>query len=83
MLAKPHQSCLPAPVQQTGAIGLWAGFGDVAKGRMDEDQIQPASVEWAPSKRQADGSDTDQVGAWPQRGVFYKQLGLDRNGRRW
>ncbi len=33
--------------------------------------------------RQAEGSDADRVGTWPERGMFDTQLGPNRNGRKW
>ena len=54
-----------------------------AKGRLDEDQVEPSGTSWTAPKRQADGSDADRVGAWPERGIFDTQLGPNRNGRKW
>lgn len=54
-----------------------------ANGRADEDQVEPAGAGWTAPKRQADGSDADRVGAWPERHIFDTQLGPNRNGRHW
>lgn len=54
-----------------------------AKGRVEEDQVEPARAGWTAPKRQADGSDADRIGAWPERGIFDTQLGPNRNGRMW
>jgi 3',5'-cyclic-AMP phosphodiesterase len=54
-----------------------------AHGRLDEDQVEPAGAGWTAPKRQADGSDADRVGVWPERGIFDTQLGPNRNGRKW
>ncbi len=54
-----------------------------ANGRQDEDQVEPAGTEWEPPKRQANGSDADRIGAWPERGLLDTQLGPNRNGRKW
>ena len=52
-------------------------------GRIDEDQVEPAGPDWTPPARQADGSDADRVGAWPEKGILDTQLGPNRNGRKW
>ncbi len=54
-----------------------------ARGREDEDQVEPAPVGWTPPDRAADGSDRDRVGAWPAKGIFGTQLGPNRSGRKW
>ena len=54
-----------------------------ANGRRDEDQVEPAGTGWQPPKRQANGSDADRIGAWPERGLLDTQLGPNRNGRKW
>ena len=54
-----------------------------AKGRMDEDHVEPAPANWTPPARPADGSDAHRIGAWPERGIFDTQLGPNRNGRHW
>lgn len=54
-----------------------------ARGRQDEDWVQPARPGWAPPPRATDGSDRDGVGAWPEKGILDTQLGPNRNGRKW
>ena len=54
-----------------------------AQGRTDEDRVEPASADWAPPARHADGSDADRIDAWPERGILGTQLGPNRNGRAW
>ena len=54
-----------------------------AQGRIDTDEIEPAAKGYAPPARQADGSDADSVGAWPEKGIPGGQLGPNRNGRKW
>jgi len=54
-----------------------------ARGREDEDQVEPAPVGWTPPDRAADGSDRDRIGAWPAKGILDTQLGPNRSGRKW
>jgi phosphatidylserine/phosphatidylglycerophosphate/cardiolipin synthase-like enzyme len=54
-----------------------------AKGRQDEDSVEPATHDWTGPNRMADGSDADRVGAWPAKGLFDTKLRPNRNGRRW
>jgi len=82
-----------APVP--GGASLWAadlpgpGASSVrvrardARGRTDEDGVEPAYPGWTPPDRARDGSDRDRVGAWPEKGILDTQLGPNRNGRKW
>jgi 3',5'-cyclic-AMP phosphodiesterase len=54
-----------------------------ARGREDEDGVEPAGPDWMPPGRAADGSDRDRVGAWAEKGILGSQLGPNRNGRKW
>lgn len=54
-----------------------------ARGRRDEDRVEPVRPGWTPPERAADGSDRDRVGAWPEKGILDTQLGPNRNGRQW
>jgi hypothetical protein len=54
-----------------------------AKGRSDQNLVEPAGAGWRPPKRRANGSDSDRIGAWPERGILDTQLGPNRNGRQW
>ena len=54
-----------------------------ARGRVDEDRVEPAHTGWAPPARAADGSDRDRIGAWPGKGIPGTQLGPNRSGRKW
>ena len=54
-----------------------------ARGRQDEDRVEPARPSRTAPKRAADGSDQDRVGAWPEKGILGTQLGPNRNGRQW
>lgn len=54
-----------------------------AKGRSDQDQVEPIGHGWTAPERRADGSDADRIGAWPERGIMGTQLGPNRNGRKW
>ena len=54
-----------------------------ARGRIDMDAIEPASLAFTPPQRRADGSDADSIGAWPEKGIPGGQLGPNRNGRTW
>ncbi|PAY09535.1 metallophosphoesterase [Bradyrhizobium sp. UFLA03-84] len=43
-------------------------------------------IEWDPDgnrDRASSGSDTNSIGAWPERHLFGTQLGPNRNGRKW
>lgn len=81
-----------APVP--GAAALWEARclapGDEvrvrardARGRQDEDAVEPARPGWTAPRRAADGSDRDRVAAWPEKGLLDSQLGPNRNGRNW
>lgn len=52
-----------------------------ARGRWDEDRVEPARPGWTAPARAADGS--DRVGAWAEKGILGTQLGPGRNGRQW
>jgi Icc protein len=78
----------------SGDTALWEAHCDApgdsvrvrardARGRQNEDCVQPARPGWTPPERAADGSDRDRVGAWPERGILDTQLGPNRNGRKW
>ena len=54
-----------------------------ARGREDEDRIEPPRPGWTPPARAGDGSDRDRVGPWPEKGILDTQLGPNRNGRQW
>ncbi len=54
-----------------------------AKGRDDEDRVEPAGRDWAAPPRTRDGSDADRIEAWPDKGIVGGQLGPNRNGRKW
>ncbi len=54
-----------------------------AAGRTHTDAVQPVRPGWRPPPRKADGSDSDCVGPWPERGILNTQLGPNRNGRKW
>lgn len=54
-----------------------------AKGRTDQDTVEPARPGWTAPKGTGDGSDRDRVGAWPERGILDTQLGPNRNGKKW
>jgi hypothetical protein len=54
-----------------------------AKGRTDEDVVEPAGPAWTAPGRAANGSDQDRIGAWPEKCIFDTQLGPNRNGRDW
>jgi 3',5'-cyclic-AMP phosphodiesterase len=54
-----------------------------ARGREDEDRVEPARPGWTPPARAGDGSDRDRVGPWPEKGILGTQLGPNRNGRQW
>jgi len=54
-----------------------------ARGRTDEDGVDPASPDWSAPVRRADGSDADRIGAWPEKGLLDTQLGPNRRGRKW
>ena len=54
-----------------------------ARGRTDQDWVEPAGPGWSSPARCADGSDADRIGAWPEKGVLDTQLGPNRNGRKW
>jgi 3',5'-cyclic-AMP phosphodiesterase len=44
------------------------------------------AIEWDPDGkcgRKSSGSDTNSIGAWPERHLFGTQLGPNRNGRKW
>ena len=80
------------PVQ--GETALWEASEPVrggkvtvrardGNGRSDDDWVEPPGAGWTPPKRQANGSDADRIGAWPERGIFDTQLGPNRNGRTW
>ena len=69
---------LPVP----GASGVRVRARD-ARGREDEDAVEPAYPGWVPPERAADGSDSDRVGAWPAKGLLDTQLGPNRRGRTW
>ena len=55
---------------------------DILGGR-DTDTIVVATSSYRPPHRQADGSDSDSVGAWPERHLLATRLGPNRNGRQW
>jgi hypothetical protein len=74
----------------TGLNRLIAWMGDLTRG------LAPDSLDFAvlpgdnaddgtPKQfaRHSNGGDADGVGAWPERGIFDTQLGLNRNGRQW
>ena len=78
----------------TGEAALWSARldppGDTvcvrvvdARGRTDEDEVEPARPGWIPPPRNADGSDADRIGAWPGRGILDTQLGPNRKGKKW
>jgi hypothetical protein len=54
-----------------------------ARGRIDEDKVEPAGPDYSPPARRADGSDADRIGAWPGKGILDTQLGPNRRGRKW
>ena len=54
-----------------------------AKGRVDQDTVEPARPGWTAPERAADGSDRARIGAWPERGILDTQLGPNRNGKKW
>jgi hypothetical protein len=54
-----------------------------ARGRDDEDTVEPAPSDWTAPYRTAGGSDRHRIGAWPAKGLFGTQLGPDRHGRKW
>lgn len=54
-----------------------------ARGREDEDRVEPARPGWTPPARAGDGSDRDHVGPWPEKGILDTQLGPNRNGWQW
>lgn len=54
-----------------------------AKGRTDQDTVEPARPGWTVPEGAGDGSDRDRVGAWPERGILDTQLGPNRNGKKW
>ncbi len=73
---------------------LWRASGDApcaslavrardARGRVDQERVEPAGPGHVPPARAADGSDRDRVGAWPEQGVLGTQLGPNRHGRKW
>jgi 3',5'-cyclic-AMP phosphodiesterase len=77
----------------TGAVAVWHASAPPgervivrardARGRTDEDAVEPARPGWSPPVRHADGSDADRIGAWPEKGILDTQLGPNRNGRKW
>ena len=81
-----------APV--TGDVALWEARCPApeeslrvrardARGRQDEDRVEPVRPGWTAPERAADGSDQDRVGAWPEKGILDTQLGPNRNGKQW
>ncbi len=57
-----------------------------AEGRTDRDTIiarVSRDGSWRPPDRVARGSDTNRIGAWPEKGIPGGQLGPNRNGRQW
>jgi 3',5'-cyclic-AMP phosphodiesterase len=78
----------------SGKTSLWEASAHVNGSRVavrardandgsDEDLVEPPGAGRKPPKRQANGSDADRVGSWPERGIFDAQLGPNRNGRKW
>ncbi len=53
------------------------------RGRVDSDEIEPATPGNVLPARRADESDADSIGAWPRKGIPGGQLGPNRNGRTW
>ncbi len=77
-----------------GAESLWTARFDTpantvrvrardARGRTDEDVVEPLLPGAPRPVRFAGGSDRDTVGAWPRKGVLGTRPGPNRNGRRW
>lgn len=67
----------------TGSGGLIEVRARTADGRGDIDQVEPIQRGWTAPRRFADGSDSDNIGAWPKKGILATQLGPNRNGRKW
>ena len=77
----------PADLQEgaerLGAVLAKPHVTCVHMGHTHYNEPAPAGGEWTASRRHADGSDADRVGAWPERGIFGIQLGPNRNKREW
>lgn len=52
-------------------------------GSVGTETIDLADATHFTTDRHADGSDSDAIGAWPERGILGTQLGPNRNGRAW
>jgi Icc protein len=91
----PELIMAPADGRRTWSCGLSAledGLHRIAVHALDasgatgEDAITilvSRSGEYGPPKRVADGSATDAVGAWPEKGILGTQLGPNKNGKKW
>jgi 3',5'-cyclic-AMP phosphodiesterase len=73
------QCCCAAPSDRF-VLTVSTTDGD---GIRDHETLQVATGRFEAPRRMGDGSDADAIGAWPEKGILGKQLGPNRNGKKW